>query len=297
MGDAGNEISKKLEELVAIAEGKEWNDFEKAFDEFLEQVNRTQRGVLILSKEDKDYVLEMFSRVVKAGVESNKSLNVLINFFKPRKHFYLGREIKTIVLEVFWRDLKLKQDDRDFIIREAASLRKEASNNDDMVTLVNVLGLFKTWGYSEEARATRLEILQISRSKGIYISPEFILGDLGDEISRMDTKLHELKKKQKILSDSYDKDKIRLVETLGLFAAIIAFVIAGIVGLQGLTATGIAISITGLTAGLVVLVTLINIFTSPKTYIWGKVAVLGIAFFTLIAWMVVTVFFKPAIFK
>ncbi len=47
----------------------------------------------------------------------------------------------------------------------------------------------------------------------------------------------------------------------------------------------------------VVLVTLINIFTSPKTYIWGKVAVLGIAFFTLIAWMVVTVFFKPAIFR
>lgn len=158
----------------------------------------------------------------------------------------------------------------------------------------------------DEALTTKQEIIGIiekftSPIKQALVAKSKQLDGKQSELEKKHKKLNEeygkLKIEQDELAGNFEKNKVRLVETLGLFAAIIAFVIAGIVGLQGLTAAGIAISITGLTAGLVVLVTLINIFTSSKKYIWGKVAVLGIAFLILIAWLVVTVFFKPAIFQ
>lgn len=315
-----NDLLDKLEELANILEKDDIEDFKKNYVEFIKWITsdlwlyrygHPQRERFPEQQweweRDKNQELkkiaktitspEKFSKVVDIISGEEFDLDLILELIG--KHALL-EEITFEFIDAFLESCNFEELQID-VKGKVAQIEKKAEYMWDFGVLYARKAVHEKLGNADIVKRieSRIDALSITNQvkMSIYKDIEGIYKDLRQNSLDLENKYQDLTKKHDVLESDLEKNRIRLVETLGLFAAIIAFVIAGIVGLQGLTATGIAISITGLTAGLVVLVTLINIFTSPKTYIWGKVAVLGIAFFTLIAWMVVTVFFKLAIFR
>lgn len=296
----------KLEEFLRRVENRDWEGAKAVVDDLCHTIIDKERWRLIMFKGEKEYVLDIFSRLSRKISFTEILLNEIFHETDDQRKNRVLREIKLLLLEAVWKNLGKGQ--REIILpkikEETTWLENALLISNDVELLFKLSKLYLLMGEPAKSTSLGLKIQKMLKEEAFVKFTEKQLAGVCSKISEMDAELEKRKKelsklsdKNKKLEENFEKNKIRLVETLGLFAAIIAFVIAGIVGLQGLTAAGIAISITGLTAGLVILVTLINIFTSPKSYIWGKVAVLTIAFLILIAWMVVTVFCKPAIFR
>lgn len=142
--------------------------------------------------------------------------------------------------------------------------------------------LYNKMECTEEERTVKVSMLQIMRIKGFYFfSPEY-------SFEKLEADIAEQEKKINLLKSNLNRDKIRLIEVLGLFAAIITFVVAGVVGLKGLNSAAIAITLTGLTACLTVLIMLIHIFTNKEDRNW-KIAILIVALCVLVLWVLATV--------
>ncbi len=295
--------------------------FKDLLNDVCDELSSNYSGLLVFSRirmEDKfgpqNFFSGTFSRIIKGAKKYNKFPELLDIFEgelgykvnlddEKKKKKEVLRLLKVILLQELWH-IESTEENRAIILNETKRI-ENSSIEVDFYTLFELKALYENIGEEDKARIANAQIKNSLSVNDVKIFTEISIASIGDELQKLNSKIDEssntlstLEVKQAKLKEgqeTLERDKIRLIETLGLFAAIIAFVIAGVLGLHGMSAASIAITLTGLTASLTVLVMLINIFTSPRQYVWGKVAVLGIAFLILVGWVCVTVCFKTRI--
>lgn len=281
MGETKNNIIQELKKLAEDFEkAKTFGEFKSEFDKWFQNTYKEQ-GILVTSKEEKDSVIDILSLIVIKAEEFDKLID-LFNLFSEERSLgknSLLREIKINALEALWNKLPEKKA---LVLKEAKKLEERAKANDELNILFGLMKLYNKMECTEEERTVKVSMLQIMRIKGFYFfSPEY-------SFEKLEADIAEQEKKINLLKSNLNRDKIRLIEVLGLFAAIITFVVAGVVGLKGLNSAAIAITLTGLTACLTVLIMLIHIFTNKEDRNW-KIAILIVALCVLVLWVLATV--------
>ncbi len=289
---------QKFDELCAQIESRNIENIKSILISIFEEVREKRNGILILSEDEEAQIKTSLSRLVEVSIRLDQLdplLNILSNESEYGRNSRLIREINLYVLERLWD--KGKSDDiRQRILSRGVQLEGRFDAASDIDMLFRLRALYKQMG--EKNRVGEVDIIINTNLAGRAL-PKFanyLATELETRASQTEEKIHAQDSSVKELqkdTEELKKDKVRLIETLGLFAAIIAFVVAGVVGLKGLNSAAIAITLTGLTACLTVLVMLIHIFTNKDDRKW-KIAILIVALCVLVLWVLATVAYHIA---